>query len=371
MMLRRFEVVRFGCNSHKFDNTLKSLDKAFNSVWDAHPHWSRPRLMPNKWKVEAVRQAEAARATGASDGGGGEEAAAPADGNQAPAQEPRGHPEPLESGVRAGGLYFARLVSFLVASPDPRENGIQNDWKEWVAVKDEERKPAEPITGPLEVLGKARFHETLCASGPLFVRAEDLKVFLEGVKMQKGAWGNMEQNVHDGLNDIPTLMELALQYILFYEVAFPSMAAKKLYNNHWVLSDMYDNFELALRSLQEDISPLLTGLVDEVRVVLRVREDGHVSTELAMRPLHCLLGPGIKRPRGKLISKIREWVSELSMEHKEQFEALARAAVDEMLPTFLRFARDQLSSQDGDMLKNMQSKYGVNMAVHIELTNDR
>ena len=362
--MRRFEVIRFGCNSHKFDNTLGALAKAYAAVWLAHPEWVGPKLMPNKFQVHGVQQAAAgaAAAAGADAAGGGTSVEEPA--------APRGHPDPCQ-GVRAGGLYWARLVSFLVASPDPRENGIQTDWLEYMARADDLRGFA--LTTALEVLGKARFHEALKSCGPLMARSKDLTEFLEYIQARKGKWGNMEQNVYDGLKDMPTQLEVALCYLFYHEIAFPSMALKKNYDDHWEMSEVYDHFLTGLQRLQHDITPLFTGMVDVQTVSIITDEEGNVTTEarLEKQPMECLLGPEVKRDRAPGIHAVRDFVSNLSAEHMEQITALAVKGIEDMLVVFTRFAQDQLTSQAGKLTKEQRAYYGVSKALKVEVTNDR
>eukprot|EP00959_Pyramimonas_sp_CCMP1952_P185108 3870702-Pyramimonas_sp.AAC.1 len=69
------------------------------------------------------------------------------------------------------------------------------------------------------------------------------------------------------------------------------MAANKLYENHWELSEMYDNFELALRRLRLDITPLFTGQEGVGKVLVLVDEAGSSITtdiNIEQQPVECV-----------------------------------------------------------------------------------
>eukprot|EP00959_Pyramimonas_sp_CCMP1952_P230513 4818897-Pyramimonas_sp.AAC.1 len=59
-------------------------------------------------------------------------------------------------------------------------------------------------------------------------------------------------NVDIGAKDLPTQIEVAMGYIFAYEIAFPSLALKKKYDDMWELSVVYDSVEAKLEELIED-----------------------------------------------------------------------------------------------------------------------
>ena len=132
-------------------------------------------------------------------------------------------------------------------------------------------------------------------------------------------------------------------------------------------------FEGSLLSLKHDVRPLLTGRVDVVSIRVQVDQEGNilVHLECETRPLPCLLGPWGKRPRSMVIQVVRYFISTLSPFHLEHTTALAQESIEDMAVTFVRFAKDQLDSQGGALVKTMKAAYGLSSAVKIEVTNDR
>lgn len=404
----RYEVLRFGCNSHKIDNTLKHVNASFARVWRDNPDWTPPVALPNKFQRGLLQEltkdggtvepsAEGSRdgkqraaegsgvgEQGAAEGSGDGEgrAATTGSGDGATAPKPRG-----KAKMPSGGLHWIALSVFLVASVEPRENGQQRSWQEYAARKDKERG-FNMIT--LIPVGKARYHESMKMGMALLIRRPDLNGFLMQIEAHKGKFGNLEKTVFDGLNDTPTMMEVALMSILYYEVGFPSMALKKVVHNHWDMGVYYDHFERELDELiecDEKLANLLKGKYNGVVVKLEVKmveveleKDGVVEVKLELRAcasltpgevrIPCLFGDKVSREPTGNVDAARFFIDTLKDEHKAQAPVLMRAALVDMQTTFRRFASDQLESQGGVLQGKHRHRYGLNPNLQIQITND-
>ena len=50
--------MQFGCGNHKFDNALKTLGASLKSVWESHPEWTAPALLPNLHEKSRIDKGE-------------------------------------------------------------------------------------------------------------------------------------------------------------------------------------------------------------------------------------------------------------------------------------------------------------------------
>lgn len=294
------------------------------------------------------------------------------------------------AGVRSGAFYWAVQACFLLSSPDPRENGQQQRWKEYICARYYNTVEKPPV---IKAIGSARFHESVDSMGPLVALNRDIVEFLAELKEKKGELGNLELNVDIGAKDMPTQIEAAIGYIFAFEIAFPSLALKKKYDDMWEMSLVYDSVEKKLEELAIDVRPLVDGVEDYLTVTLRGEpvyafltvdeETGYIRIELFVdtdqllvdmtvtkRPTECLFGGDIKRPPQRLIQPVRRFLCGLSPAHLEQAYTLAARGVVELLATFRRFASTQLSSQDGALTLQTRWKYGKRAQQSVPCNND-
>ncbi|KAI0354217.1 hypothetical protein OH77DRAFT_1549428 [Trametes cingulata] len=240
--------LRLGCMMHKDLNCVKGGNTAMMSAWgelDAVP----PVLLANKENASTLRDVDVDILTAAS-------SLLSLD-DLTPAEV-----RALESSTR-GATKLTGLAGALFNNKDDKK-GYHDTYTYYFQ---------EVVGRPLRFpdTSNTRYGSHCAAAAELLVHREDYLRFLEMVRDRKERPGftNMEENVYRGLQDVPTITELAVLALYAQAVTHPYLRIARQNQNGLLLRSLHERLQTHLQRLIEDpmllLSPgagFLTGAMD-------------------------------------------------------------------------------------------------------------
>lgn len=207
---KRSRVAAFGCSDHKADNSMKATSAACNAFWGQQSASAAPVLLPS----------EEDRSKGQTGTGGGSK--------------------------------LTHLTLRVFSPSDHGKMGCQIYARPFAAFQ-EDKHGKVLYSWPEE--SKARFLEGMAASVLTLAARDDILAFFES---QPQGLSNIAVNVCRGLNDTPTLLELAANALLYFQVGFPAISIKKAGPDQLQMEEVYQSAVRNLNALTEDAHPLLS-----------------------------------------------------------------------------------------------------------------
>ncbi|KAJ3008570.1 hypothetical protein NUW54_g3102 [Trametes sanguinea] len=216
--------LRLGCAMHKDLNSVKGGNTAMMAAW-ADLGTTPPVLLANKENASALRdvdtEALALLLTSSELSGEGLSDA-----------EMRA----LESSTR-GGVKLTSLAGALFNNKDDKK-GQQDTYAFYF-----EEVVGQPLRFP--DTSNTRYQTHCCAAAELLVHRSHYIHFLEVIRDRKdrAVFSHMEENVYAGLQDVPTLTELAAMTLYAQAITHPYMRVARIHQNGLKLGSLHDKLK--------------------------------------------------------------------------------------------------------------------------------